>query len=125
MTSAAVTADTDTFHGRNRVSSRAIKGVVSAITAEAMGVTARQVGVELADDKGLLEVTTSAAISVISLTATGRKAMQSDVSGSIIDRATAAQTTIRDRVRELTGSSIGRVNLRLNDAHIEGEERVQ
>ncbi|KGJ81738.1 hypothetical protein GY21_01225 [Cryobacterium roopkundense] len=109
-------------HGRNRITTRALKQVVSAVAAEAMGVPARQVGVQLADANGLLQVTAIAPIRVLSLTAPRRAA---DAAGSILARATAAQATIRDRVLHLTGSSIGQVTVRLNDANIQAQERVQ
>jgi hypothetical protein len=111
--------------GRTRISARALRSVASAITAEAMGVSPARVGVELADANGSLEVTASTAISVVSLTATGRKAERADRAGSVLERAGGAQHVIRDRLGELTGSQIGRVNVRLTQPHIEQEERVR
>lgn len=115
----------DKLSGRNRISARALERVISAVTAGEMGVEPRHVGVQLGDESGSLVVTASAAITIVSLTARGRKAAAAAEAGSIIDRATAAQKVIRERVRDITGSAIGRVNLRLNAAHIDGEERVQ
>jgi hypothetical protein len=111
--------------GRNRISAPALRSVASAITAEAMGVSFARVGIELADSNGSLEVTASTAITVISLTATGRQAERADRTGSVLERAGGAQHAIRDRLAELTGSRIGRVNLRLTQPHIENEERVR
>ena len=116
-----MTPDDAVTHGRNRITTRALKQVVSAITAESMGVSARQVAVQLADSNGLLQVTATAPIRVLALTSQ----READAGGSIIARATAAQTTIRDRVLHLTGSAVGPVTLRLSDAQIHGKERVQ
>lgn len=116
---------TKEFRGRNRITSRALRSVASALTAEAMGVSPSTVGVELADAGGVLEVTASAAISLISLTATGLKAERADRGGSVIERARNAQHVIRDRMTELTGSQVERVNLRLTQPIIEREERVR
>lgn len=118
---AAAATDAVTTHGRNHITTRALKQVVAAVTAEAMGVSARQVGVQLGDAAGLLQVIASAAIGVPDLTASPRAA---DATDSIIVRATAAQATIRDQVLRLTGSRVGRVTLQLNDAHIVTRDSV-
>jgi hypothetical protein len=122
---AGVDVGASALSGRNRISSRAIERVVAAVTAGEMGVEPRHVGVQLGDDSGSLVITASAAVTLVSLTARGRKAAAAAQAGSIVERATAAQKVIRERVRDITGSAIGQVNLRLNAAHIDGEERVQ
>jgi len=94
--------------GRNRVSERALRTVASAITADALGVAPKDVTVVLADDKGLLGVTAETPILVRALDA-GHRAGEP----TMIDRATTAQATIRQRMLELTGSSVGRVRIRL------------
>lgn len=111
----ATAPDSTTMHGRNHITTRALKQVVAAVTAETMGVPARQVGVQLGDAAGLLQVTATATIAVPDLTAPRRAG---EVTDSIIARATAAQAAIRDQILLLTGSTVGRVTLRLNDAHI-------
>lgn len=113
-------------HGRNRITARALKRVVSAITADALGVSAGQVSVRLGDAEGLLKVTASAPISVHDLTAPAPStSTDTGTDGSIVARGAAAQETIRDRVLQLTGSAVGPVTLRLNDAHIQAKGRVQ
>jgi hypothetical protein len=126
MTDTAVAVSEDAFHGRNRISSRAIRAVVSAVTAGELDTTAGSVSVELSDDNGGLAVTVSAPVGVPSLVAPARTARPTSTiaQGTILERALAAQNTIRGRVMELTGSTIGTVNLRLTSARIEGDERV-
>lgn len=112
--------------GRNRVTSKALNRIVAAVTADALGVTAGRVGVQLADEKGLLVLTVSTPIRVVALSRVHAGPAVVDRSGgSIIDRAARAQEVIRDRVNELTGSAIGRVTVRLTTVDIQNEERVR
>lgn len=97
----------DALLGRNRVSERALRRVASAITAEAMGVSPREVTVVLADDKGLLGVSALTPIRVRPLGA------RRGADATVLHRATAAQSTIRERMLALTGSEVGRVSIRL------------
>lgn len=97
----------DALVGRNRVSERALRRVASAITAEAMGVSPREVTVVLADDRGLLGVSALTPIRVRPL------GVRRDADATVLHRATAAQSTIRERMRALTGSEVGRVSIRL------------
>jgi hypothetical protein len=111
------------YEGRNRISSKAIRAVTSAIAAAELNTTAKAVAVELGDDNGALLVAVSAPVGIPSLAAAA-----SPRGGSvptILARASNAQATIRTRVLELTGSTVGRVNVRLVTADIEGHERVQ
>jgi hypothetical protein len=137
------------LRGRNRITSRAIRSVVSAITAGELHTSARAVGVELADDAGALAVTVSAPVGIAPLLGPGSTASTARPSrvdrvdralstpsaagapssplpdATVLERATAAQQTIRTRVLELTGSTIGTVNLRLTSARIAVDERVR
>jgi hypothetical protein len=101
--------------GRNRVSAKALRRVVSAITADAMGVDPTDVAVDLADDNGQLGVSAATPIRVRPL---GRP------QESVLDRATGTQTVIRDRMLDLTGSSVGRVSVRLTAARTSTEGRT-
>ena len=112
----------DRFHGRNRIASRAIRAVVSAVAATELGAPAKAVGVQLDDDNGALAVTVSAPIGIPSLLG-AQPAWGS--TASVLDRAGAARDTIRTRVHELTGSQISTVNVRLTAARIAEEERVR
>ncbi|MCS5720172.1 hypothetical protein N1027_18730 [Herbiconiux sp. CPCC 205763] len=118
------TTGASTDRGRNRVTSKALNRVVAAVTADALGVQVNRVGVHLADERGLLALTVTAPIRVVSL-ARRRSGLLDRTGGSIVERAARAQETIRDRVNELTGSAIGRVTVRLTAADIQPEERVR
>lgn len=110
-----VTAD----GGRTTIASRAVRRVVSAVTAEALDVTASDVSVELDDHGGELHVTARTSIRVPPLGESTRRS-----SGTLLERLSRAQTTIRTRCLELTGSSIGRVDLRITGADLTERRRV-
>ena len=112
--------------GRNRITSRALNRVVAAVTADALGVEASRVGVDLADEKGLLVLTVTTPIRVVSLNRVAEeRAAVERAGGSIVSRAARAQETIRDRVNALTGSAVARVTVRLSAADIQKEGRVR
>lgn len=126
MSAGATTAEGAVRLGRTRITTRSLTRVVSAVTAEALGVDAGHVGVDLDDREGTLAVTVKTPIRVVSLdrVRTERSVVQR-TGGSIVDRATRAQETIRDRVSALTGFSIGRVAVRITGVNIQPEERVK
>jgi hypothetical protein len=105
-------------HGRNRITSRAIRAVVSAVAAQALQAPAKNVSVELADANGGLRIIATAPIGVAALTtASGRPAAPGGP--SILERAETARRTIGRDVSALTGSTIAAVDLRLSSAHID------
>jgi hypothetical protein len=103
----AATADRG-HHGRTAIAPRAVRRIVSAVTADALGVRASDVSVDLADDNGSLTVTARTPIHVRPLGDVGRRS-----SGTLLERLTAAQSSIRERCLQLTGSTIGRVDLQI------------
>ncbi|WP_440708275.1 hypothetical protein [Herbiconiux sp. YIM B11900] len=112
--------------GRNRITSKALNRVVAAVTADALGVAPKRVGVDLSDEKGLLVLTVTTPIRVVSLARVHSGSGVIDrAGGTVLDRAARAQETIRDRVAAITGSAIGRVVVRLSAADIQEEERVR
>ncbi|ARC58363.1 hypothetical protein AS850_14855 [Frondihabitans sp. 762G35] len=118
VTAGAVTAGPG-LHGRTKITSRAVRRVVSAVTAEALSVDASDVSVELVDDRGSLTVIAKSPIHVRPLGDVGRRS-----SGTLLERLGAAQTTIRDRCLQLTGSTIGRVDLRITGVDLRERKRV-
>jgi uncharacterized alkaline shock family protein YloU len=126
MTSVASTVATAAQRGRTRITSKALDRVISAATAEALGVDAGHVSVGLSDQGGALALTVTTPIRVVSL-----DRVQSDTSvvqragGSIVDRSTRAQETIRDQVNTITGATIGTVTVRISGVNIQPEVRVR
>lgn len=117
--------DAPAQRGRNRVTSRALGRVSAAVAADALGVDASSVSVDVNDDNGALGLSVSAPIRVVSLRRVVADPSAVERSGgSILDRASRAQGVIRDAVSELTGASVGRVAVRIEDASIRSERRV-
>ena len=126
MSEAAITADGAGQRGRNRITNKSLKAVVSAVTADTLGVDARRVVVDLSDQKGALAVSVTTSIRVVSLDRVhGEPSVVARSGGSIMERTTHAQESIRDRVNYLTGYTIGRVTVRVSGLSIQPEERVR
>ena len=106
-------------HGRTKIAPRAVRKIVSAVTADALSVDASDVSVDLADDDGTLTVIAKTPIHISPLGDVGRRS-----AGTLIERLTAAQSNIRDRTLALTGSSIGRVDLRITGVDLRQRRRV-
>lgn len=124
--SAAPPSAPPTSRGRTRIVPRALRQVVSAVTAESLGISPHQVGVELGDDHGMLAITISTPIRVAALQRVTREpAVITRTGGTILARSARAQTEIRSRVGELTGADIGRVTVRLTGVDITPERRVR
>ena len=104
--------------GRTTITSRAVRRVVSAVTADALEVPASDVTVTLTDAGGKLTVEARTPIRVPALS--DRPVRE----GSLVERLTRAQTEVRERVLGLTGSTVGRVDLRITGARIQERRRV-
>lgn len=114
---AAVTAP-DGRRGRNVISSRALRRVVSAVTADQLDVAASDVSIELADDRGDLAVTARTPIRTAPLAvgsaasaSASASASRRNGAGTMLGRLAQAQTTIQNRCLTLTGTTISRVDL--------------
>lgn len=107
-----------TARGRTTITSRAVRRVVSAVTADALEVPAHDVAVTLSDDHGKLAVEARTPIRIPALAA------RPDAGGTLVERLVAAQTEVRERVLDLTGSTVGRVDLRITGARIQERRRV-
>ncbi|TDT64248.1 MULTISPECIES: hypothetical protein [unclassified Frigoribacterium] len=114
---AAVTAD-QASHGRTVITSRAVRRVVSAVTAEALDAKASDVSVELTDRDGGLTLVAKAPVRITPLGLPNR------ASGTLLDRLTSAQSTIRERVLKLTGTEVERVDLQITGAELSQRRRV-
>lgn len=118
MTAAVTVGQAQSSHGRTKIAPRAVRRVVSAVTAEALGVDSKDVTVELADEGGSLTVVAKSPIHVNPLGEIGRREP-----GTLVDRLSTAQTTIRDRSLQLTGSTIRRVDLEITGAQLRPQKR--
>ncbi|WP_216364276.1 hypothetical protein [Subtercola boreus] len=108
----------DAAVGRNTIAPRAVRRVVSAVTAEQLGVDAKDVSVSLSDHDGDLTMTASAPIHVAPLGTGARRP------GTIVERLTRAQTTIREQSLTLTGTSITEIDLHITGVQLTERRRV-
>lgn len=111
--------------GRTRIAAKALEHVAVNIAAEALGVPAGRVKVELVDDRGALALIVTAPMRAIPL---ARVSAAPDAltrsGGSIIERATAATASIKEQVTRLSGSTVSRVSIRVSGLDIAQEGRV-
>lgn len=122
----AVPAPTGVARGRTTISARALDRVAAAVSADALGVDAREVSVSLTDHAGDLAIDVRSPIRILSLARVAADPHAVDRSGgTILERAAQAQERIGSRVGQLTGSTVGPVVVRLTAAIITPEERVR
>ncbi|RFA06944.1 hypothetical protein B7R21_17675 [Subtercola boreus] len=111
--------------GHTRITARALNRLMEAVAAEALGVAARSVSVDLADDAGRLAVTVRSPLRVVSLAQVTREpGIVARTGGTLLDRATAAQQRIRSLGASLSGSDISTVTVRLTGIDIQPEGRT-
>ncbi|WP_028265654.1 hypothetical protein [Arthrobacter sp. MA-N2] len=115
-----------TMAGHNRISTQALTTLAQAAAAEALGVPPHDVRAEWSDDGGLLALSIAAPIRVPSLMEVHRDPLRvAAFGGTVWDRAVAAKTVILERVTQLSGSTLSRVDIRISGAHISEGVRVQ
>lgn len=111
--------------GRTTVAPRALDRVVSAVTADTFGVTARAVRVELSDREGLLALRVRTPIRIVSLRRVQQTPGLVETSGgTLLQRAADGQKTIRERVTALTGAEIAHATIELTGVETHQEKRV-
>ncbi|WP_199176512.1 hypothetical protein [Subtercola sp. Z020] len=111
--------------GRTRITEKALNRLVAAVAAEALGVSARAVSVDLADSAGKLAVTVRSPLRVASLSRVqDDRTLVERTGGTLLERAAAAQQQIRARATALSGSSIDTVTVRLTGVDIQEGKRV-
>ncbi|MFH5879674.1 hypothetical protein [Arthrobacter sp. NA-172] len=115
-----------TMAGHNRISTQALTTLARAAAAEALGVSPQDVRAEWSDDDGLLALSIAAPIRVPSLADVLRDPRRIEgFGGSVWDRSVAAKTAILERVTELSGSTLSRVDIRISGARISEGARVK
>lgn len=112
--------------GRTRILPRALRQIASMVTAESLGVSPREVSVELGDDHGMLALTIRTPIQVVALRRVLHEPKVVDAhGGTILERSAVAHWEIRRRVGELTGFDIGQVTVHLTGTNIARDRRVR
>lgn len=109
--------------GWTRISPRAIRSVSSAIAAAELDTEPKTVSVDLGDEHGALVVAVSAPVGVPSLA--GRRGARGSTPATILERGTSVQNSVGAGLLELTGSTVGRVDVRFTSARITTRGRVR
>lgn len=118
-------ADEDKQNGRTTLSAHALTRVAAAVTADAVGMRATQVKVDLSDLNGLVAIAVRAPARVPTLESIRADHSGIDRVGGLVSRAAMAQSTIRARFSELTGAKTAHVTLHLTSADIRNDGRVR
>ncbi|THG30349.1 hypothetical protein E6C70_14710 [Glaciibacter flavus] len=106
--------------GRITVAERALGRVAEVVTAETLGVSRDKLSVTVAAGGGGLALQVRSPLPVPDLDDDAAI----HAGGSVIDRLTAAQATIRDRATQIMGRPVVRVNIRIDGAEISERKRV-
>lgn len=112
-------------NGHTRVTKAALTHTTEVVVAEAFGVPRRDVRINLADDGGALGVTASVPIPAPTLRQAARNPQ--DVQrggGTLFERAEKARSGIRASVARVTGSEVGRIDIRLTGMHPPAERKL-
>ena len=105
-------------NGHTRVTKAALTHTTEAVVAEAFGVPRRDVKVSLADDDGALGITVSVPLPAPTFLAAARNPQSvRQGGGTFFERAETARSGIRETATRVTGSEVGRIDIRLTGIH--------
>ena len=104
--------------GHTRITSAALHHTVEAIAATAFGVPAGEVKARVHDDQGHLAVTVAVALAMPSLIDAARDpGIVAATGGPHSERAEAARAGIIEGAKNIAGTSVARVDIRLTGLH--------
>lgn len=96
--------------GHTRITRAALRHTIEAVTAHAFGVPRRNITADLEDDAGRLAAAVTVRLALPALLGASLESGQ----GSLFDRSRAARAAIAARGQELTGRTLGRIDIRLS-----------
>ena len=112
--------------GHNRISTQALTSTAKAAAAEFFRVPPAQIRVSWSDDQGMLALSLALPASLPPLTRIAvDPGLVDRVGGSVWDRAHEAKALLKDKVTELTGSLVSRVNVRITGVQVDEGSRVR
>lgn len=122
---ARITEQGRVLAGHNRISTQALTSLAQAAAAEALGVEAHDVRADWSDDDGLLALSLVSPIRIPPLASVLRNPERVAIfGGSIRDRAIAAKSVILERVMDLSGAQLSRVDIRISGTTVSERGRV-
>ncbi|WP_418909780.1 hypothetical protein [Arthrobacter antioxidans] len=111
--------------GHNRITTQALTSTARAVAGDVLGVPPAQVRASFSDDRGLLALLLALPLPVPPL---ARVVREPDVVGTfggpLWARADAARSPILERVQELTGTRLSRVDIRIIGSTVTRGARV-
>lgn len=114
-----------TFSGHNRISTQALTSTAKAVAADAFNISPRSIRADWRDDAGLLALSLSLPVAIPALDRVSREPGVVDgFGGTVWDRANSAKADILERVGQLTGSRLRRVDIRFTGVVVTGGGRV-
>ncbi|MBG0739054.1 hypothetical protein IV500_06530 [Paeniglutamicibacter antarcticus] len=112
--------------GHTRITAGALIRTITAVTAEAFSIPVADVKASVGDDGGRLRIDLRLPIVLPSFTEAARRPdLVRAGGGTMYDRADAGRSAVAARVRELTGSAVGRIDIRLTGLRQEGQAKVR
>ncbi|MCU1632604.1 MAG: hypothetical protein JWM61_1256 [Micrococcaceae bacterium] len=121
----AVSMGVAALAGHNRITTQALTSTARAAAAEVLGVAPAQVKASFSDDKGLLALLLALPLPVPALTRVADDpSIVDSFGGPLWSRAAAARTPILDRVQQLTGARLSRVDIRIIGSTVTKGARV-
>jgi hypothetical protein len=112
--------------GHNRITTQALTSTAQAAAAEVLGVQPAQIRASFSDDRGLLALLLALPLPVPPLTRVlDDPGIVDSFGGPLWARADAARAPILERVQELTGARLSRVDIRIIGSTVAKGVRVQ
>lgn len=112
--------------GHNRISTQALTSTACGVAADVLHVPVRDIRATWFDDAGLLALNLALPISVPSLhRVAADPAAVAVFGGSVEDRVHRAKGEILERVAQLSGSRLSRVDIRVTGARVTGTGRAR
>ncbi|WP_434995722.1 hypothetical protein [Arthrobacter sp. Ld5] len=100
--------------GHTRITTQALTSTARAVAADVLGVQPAQVRATFSDDRGLLALLLALPLPVPPLARVVREpAVVGTFGGALGERADSARSPILERVQELTGARLSRVDIRI------------
>jgi hypothetical protein len=122
----ATPAAPERLAGHNRISTQALTSTACAVAAEVLHVCVREIRASWFDDAGLLALSLALPIGVPSLHRVAADPAVVEVfGGSVEDRVHRAKGEILERVTQLSGSRLRRVDIRVTGARVTERGRAR
>ncbi|WP_035771969.1 hypothetical protein [Arthrobacter sp. Br18] len=112
--------------GHTRITTQALTSTARAVAAETLRVPAADVRASFSDEAGLLALHLGLPLSIPPLASVAADpSLVEAFGGSLAHRAQSAQALILERIQQLTGARLSRVDLRVTGLSVARERRVR